>query len=603
MPIQFDPERYQPPKGGLLLLQVCMAVLFFLLATRLWYLQILRGDDFERRATANHTRMERIYALRGLIRDQNGTFLAENRPGFDLAIVREECLDVPSTLAQISEWSNIPLDQILAKYTKNTYSPATNPRGVKSFEPLILLPDMSFDLLAKIESELYNWPGLTIVTRAKRAYPQADLLTHILGYVAEADQEELNKDEKLQLGDSVGKQGLELVLEQVLRGRPGYDKVEKDAHGRSLHRSLETAPESGENITLTIDLSIQQAAWDALGEQAGSVVVLDAHSGRIIAMVSKPSYNNNLFVRGISSKDWRQILNNPRHPLQNRSIQSMYPPGSVWKLVMAGLLLENNVSPKETVFCSGETSLGNSIFRCWRRGGHGHVNMEKALVESCDVYFYHMGDRMGVDRIAAFASACGFGVPTTIDLPSEKGGLVPTSAWKLRRFNEPWQRGETFNISIGQGFMLVTPVQIASFIGALTNGGQILKPLLLADEHPIVRGHLPMTDANREFLVENMRLTVAAERGTARVVRRNDAIMGGKTGTAQVVKLRMIGERRARLDETPYEQRDHAWIATWGMKNGRTIVVVVMVEHGGGGSSVAGPVAKKVYDVLFKEGS
>ncbi len=599
MRIQFDPEGYHPPKTGLLLLQGCVALLFFVLVTRLWFLQILRGEDFYRRATENHTRTERIYALRGLIRDQTGAFLAENRPAFALALIREECRDIPSTLAQVSEWSDIPLDQIVARYTKNVYSPSTNPRGVKSFEPLILLPDMSFDLLAEIESERYNWPGLVIVTRAKRAYPQADLFTHILGYVAEADQDDLSKDDQLQLGDSVGKQGLEVVLEQRLRGSTGSYTVEKDAHGRSLQRRLELAPQSGENINLTLNLQIQQAAWEALGDQAGSIVAMDADTGRLIALVAKPSYDNNLFVGGISSKDWQEILNNPRHPLQNRTIQSMYPPGSVWKLVIAGLLLENGVSPKETVFCSGETSLGSQVFRCWRKGGHGAVNMERALVESCDVYFYQMGDRMGIDRISTFARSCGFGSLTNIDLPSEKGGLVPSAEWKIRRFNEPWQRGETFNISIGQGFLLVTPVQVASYIAALVNGGHLLKPGLLADESLMEHGRLPLTDGHREFLVENMRLTVAGERGTARVLRRNDAIMGGKTGTAQVVKLRMIGDRRARLDETPYEQRDHAWIASWGMKAGRRIVVVVMVEHGGGGSSVAGPVAKKVYEAIF----
>ena len=597
MRMQFDPEGYHPPKAGLLLLQGCVALLFFVLVTRLWFLQILRGEDFYRRATENYTRTERIYALRGLIRDQSGVFLAENRPAFALALIREECRDIPSTLAQVSAWSDIPLDQIVVRYTKNVYSPSSNPRGVKSFEPLILLPDMAFDLLARIESERYHWPGLVIVTRAKRAYPQAELFTHILGYVAEADQEELSRDDHLQLGDNVGKNGLEVVLEQRLRGSPGFYRVEKDAHGRSLQRQLELAPQSGENITLTLDLPIQQAAWDALGDQAGSIVVMDADTGRLIALVAKPSYDSNLFVGGISGKVWQEILNNPRHPLQNRSIQSMYPPGSVWKLVIAGLLLESGVSPKETVFCSGETSLGSQVFRCWRQGGHGAVSMERALVESCDVYFYQMGDRMGIDRISTFAEACGFGALTGIDLPSEKGGLVPNEAWKIRRFGEAWQRGETFNTAIGQGFLLVTPVQVASYIAALVNGGYVLKPGLVAREAPSERGRLPMTDAHREFLVENMRMTT--ERGTARVLHRKDAVIGGKTGTAQVVKLRMIGDRRARVDETPYEQRDHAWIASWGMKNGRRMVVVVMVEHGGGGSAVAGPVAKKVYEAIF----
>ena len=263
--------------------------------------------------------------------------------------------------------------------------------------------------------------------------------------------------------------------------------------------------------------------------------------------------------------------------------------------MMAGLFLEQKIDPRATVFCSGSVSLGNRVFRCWKQGGHGTVDMLRSLVESCDVYYYEMGLKVGIDNIERFAKACGFGSPTGIDLPHERSGLVPGKAWKLAsRLKEAWQRGETLNVSIGQGFTLVTPIQMASFMSTLLNEGKLVKPSLLEDEAMEVRGVIPIPQEHRDFILEGMRIT--AETGTARVIRRTDAVMGGKTGTAQVVR---IGDRRLKKEEMAYYHRDHAWLASYGKKDGKTYVVVVMVEHGGGGSSTAGPVAATVYRALF----
>ncbi|MDO5483317.1 MAG: penicillin-binding transpeptidase domain-containing protein, partial [Desulfovibrionaceae bacterium] len=271
---------------------------------------------------------------------------------------------------------------------------------------------------------------------------------------------------------------------------------------------------------------------------------------------------------------------------------------SVWKLVMAALFLENGINPRATVFCSGQVKLGNQIFRCWRKGGHGHVDMEGSLIHSCDVYYYLMAERIGIDKIEDFAKASGFGQTTGVDLPHERSGLVPSRDWKKRRFNIPWVRGDTYNTSIGQGYTLVTPVQMAVYVSALLNGGSLLKPQMLENAPRVEVRRIPAREKTLHFLVEAMRKT--ASTGTARVVGRKDADMGGKTGTAQVVKLKMkAGDRRMTTAEMEYAQRDHAWIATWGIKGGKRYVVVVMVEHGGGGSGVAGPVAKKVYAHLF----
>jgi penicillin-binding protein 2 len=416
--------------------------------------------------------------------------------------------------------------------------------------------------------------------------------------VAEAGEKEMEADKNLHMGDTVGKQGLEYMLEKQLRGQKGLYRLEVDVIGRSLGRELVEAPKSGEAARLSLDLELQKAAWDALEDQAGGIVVMDPDTGRLAALVTSPSYDNNAFASGLSHKEWATIRDNPRSPLQNRVIQSVYPPGSVWKLVIAKLLLKEGVRPGESVHCAGQVQLGNQIFRCWKKDGHGSMNMMSALVHSCDVYFYHWGERMGIDKIEAYAHAAGFGERTGIDLPHENRGLVPSKAWKKRRFKQPWVRGETLNVSIGQGSTLITPMQMAAFVSSLMNGGKLLKPLLLTDAPVQLRREVPGSPEARKIIIESMRRTV--ESGTARVLQRPDALMGAKTGTAQVVKLKFAsGDRRLKTHEMAYEQRDHAWIACYGEKAGKRYVVVAMVEHGGGGASVAGPVAKKIYEHLF----
>lgn len=588
--IQVEPESYQPPRGGMLFLQCLVGALFFIFVVRFWYLQVHKGQEFTRQAQNNRLREERIIAPRGVITDVRGVVLADNRLAYGLSLVREDCHDIPATLAQVSAWTGIPLEAITAKFQKDRLK-------VKSFEPLLLLTDMDFSLVARIEAQLLYWPGLEIVVRSKRNYPENSLYAHVLGYVAEANEKEMAADQSLSVGDLVGKQGLELVLEPHLRGAKGLFEIEVDVLGRALGKSLVEEPRSGQPARLALDTRIQRAAWDALEGQAGCIVVMEPDSGKLVALVTAPSYDNNAFAAGISRADWEELRSNPRFPLQNRVIQSVYPPGSVWKLMMTAMLLKEGIRPQESVFCSGEYRMGNRVFGCWKKGGHGTVDMTRAIVESCDVYYYQMSEKMGIDRIERYAKASGFGTLTGIDLPHEKAGLVPSKAWKRRRFGESWVRGETLNISIGQGYTLVTPLQMATFVSALLNGGKLLKPQVLDDAEIEARGELPVDEKIRSFIVDAMRKT--ASTGTARVVGRKDADMGGKTGTAQVVKLKMFKERRLKTAEMAYEQRDHAWIATWGAKEGKRYVVIVMVEHGGGGSTIAGPIARKVYDALF----
>ena len=588
MNMEFDPEGYQPPRSGLLLLYACVAFLFITFLLRFWYLQVLRGEDYARQAQANRLHQERMFANRGMVYDRHGRLLAENRPAYCIAVTADDCPDLTGSLTQISQWTNIPFDTLEAKFIQGR-------KQVPGFEPQILVFDIPFNTLTRIETELPRWPGVSIMTRQRRHYPQGPLFSHILGYVAEANEKELDADKYLDLGDTVGKQGLELRMEKELRGRKGLQEFEVNARGRQLARVIKDPPESGTNITLSLDLDIQQAAADILGTEAGSIVVMEPETGQLVALLTKPAFDNNAFAARLSHREWEELRTNPRHPLLNRAIQSVYPPGSVWKLMMAGLIQSEGISPSETVTCTGSVQVGNRTFRCWRGGGHGKVDMRQSLVQSCDVYYYQMAERIGIDKLAAFARQCGFGQVTGIDLPHEQRGLVPDRAWRRSR-GETWQRGETLNVSIGQGSTLVTPIQFATFVSALLNGGKLLKPSLVYNEPPDIRGHLPMGDDARSLIVESMRLTVEHDRGTGRRLQRADAIMGGKTGTAQVVR---IGDVRLKTHEMIYEHRDHAWMASWGTKNGKTYVVIVMLEHGGGGGSAAGPLTAAMYEKLF----
>lgn len=574
------------------LLLCLVIVLFCILGIRLWYLQVYKSEFYQSRAQENRTRQSTMFSPRGIIRDRDGMLLAENTPAYALALVREECPDIPGTLDQISRWTGQPRDELQKAFEIGR-------KRVKHFDEQVIVPNISFELVALIEAHRQEWPGLTIAVRPKRFYPKGALLAHVLGYVARANEEELNSDPDLQLGDDVGKQGVELVLERRLRGVKGLEEFEVDAAGRVLSSRVLSQPVMGEDLALSVSIPLQEVATRAMAGKVGSVVAMDADTGEILTQVSLPSYDPNEFVVGISHAKWNELLEDPLHPLQNRPVQSAYPPGSVFKLVVGGLGLESGtVIPSTTVFCSGKYKLGQREFRCWNRGGHGVVDFRKSQRESCDVYYYQLGERLGVNAISDYATRCGFGVKTGVELPHERAGNMPTAEWKLKRFGEKWQGGETLNLSIGQGHTLTTPLQVARFVAALVNGGRILRPTLLLTESPEIMGELPMRPATRKLILDAMVATVEEDRGTARLIRRDGVRIGGKTGTAQVVKL-MDRYEKKKTQEIPYKYRDHAWLASFAEKDGRRYVVVAMVEHGGQGGSEAGPVVGAVLDALL----
>jgi len=583
-----EPDSSGQSRGNIILLQGLIFGLFALFAVRLWYLQIQMGEHFSDLARENQLRQTSIIAARGAIVDRNGKPLAANEPSFALGLVREDCEDIQGTLRRVSEWTGLDYQSLLDIYIRGK-------KRSKPFEPLVLISNLAYETLAKVEANAVFWPGLEILIRHRRVYENGQLLAHVMGYVAEANEEELEKDPSLALGDQVGKQGLELTEEDRLRGEKGLRQIEVDAYGREHDQQILKDPGPGQDLRLSIDSNLQAVCTQALGNQAGAVVVLEPETGKVLALVSEPSYDNNLFVLGISPTNWRELRDDPMHPIQNRVSQSVYPPGSTFKLLLAACALsEKVVKPTDKVVCTGSYKVGDHEFHCWKKSGHGPVDMREALIHSCDVYFYQLGEKLGIDRINRFALECGFGTPTGIDLPHERKGLIPSTAWKKRRYGENWTRGETINCSIGQGYVQVTPLQMAKFIGALVSG-KIIRPSLVLNDPVDVQGALPLADKDREFLLRAMVDTVQG--GTAQKIKRPDAVLGGKTGTAQVVKLQVADNKVTKA--TPYKYRDHAWIASWGKKNGKSYVVVCMVEHGGHGGETAGPVARAVYDALF----
>lgn len=588
----FDPHDSTPPKQGLL--QWLILAMFCLFTVRLWYLQVHRGLEFAERSEENQIRRESIYAPRGLIRDRKGVLLASNEPAYALGMVREDCHDVDATLAAVSGWTGQNVEELRAVYNKNRHR-------AKPFEPLILVPDLTFAQLSIVEANAPRWPGLGILARSRRTYIYGEIFSHVLGYVAEANEKELGDDSELVLGDDVGKAGLERTMELRLRGHKGLREYQADVTGRHLAERVARRPEVGESLRISIDMGLQKRVHELMGDKAGVVVVMDADSGQLLVLLSSPGFDPNVFGAGLSSQLWRQLNGDPSHPLLNRVTQSTYPPGSVFKLVLAGCGLSNGLlDPSETVLCPGYMALGNHVFHCWRRIGHGLMDLNHALLESCDVYFYRLGMKLGVDRIHDFAVACGFSKPTGVDLPHEKSGLIPSRAWKEKTYGERWQKGEDLNLGIGQGYTLVTPLQVARYISAVINGGRLLKPQLLADAPPEVQNQIPLGSTGRNIIKHAMINTVEDPRGTCRRVCTPDVVVGAKTGTAQVTRL--TDELRAMPeDKIPYKLRDHAWMAGFAEQGDRRYAIAVMVEHGIHGGSGAGPVVKGIIHYLFIE--
>ncbi len=562
---------------------------FALFVIRLWDLQVMRVDEYRKIDERNRIRVLNIPAPRGIIYDRNGRALVKNIPSFDITVVKEDMSRDPDMLAEMGGLIGISAEEI----KKKIVSPTANP-----FKPIVLKEDVSFVEVAKIEARKMDFPGLQISVVGGREYIYGHSASHVLGYLGSLNLAQLRAPEYRGIPQetAIGQFGVEKVYDDTLRGIPGKKVVEVDAVGSIIKVVRIQKPIKGRDIHLTIDIDMQTVAEESLQGKAGAVAALHPDTGEVLALASSPSFNPNLFVRGIHYEAWQKLVNDPRKPLLNRAIQSQYPPGSTFKIVTAIAALQEGVIGQDTNFyCSGSIYFGRT-FRCWKWAGHGYVNLHDSLVESCDVYFYEIGKKIDIDMLSRYAKNYGLGTATGIELEGEASGIVPTRAWKVRTKNEKWYQGETLNTVIGQGYLSTTPIQMARLTAAVVNGGRLYKPFLLADTGPREPESIVKINGQHISLVRKALVSVVTDKdGTGKAARSDIVSIGGKTGTTQVIGGRTTG------DDVPDKHKDHAWFVAFAPVNNPRIAVAVFVEHGGHGSTAAAPIAKKIIESYFGE--
>ncbi|MED5261679.1 MAG: penicillin-binding protein 2, partial [Myxococcota bacterium] len=590
------------------------ALIFFfaLLLLRLFYLQIVEGADLLDRSMRNSIRTERVEASRGEIVDREGRILATTRPAFQVAIVHSELVDVDRTYET--------LGFLLDRDPRELRERVGEPTGRDRFRPIVIASDLDRGQLARVEAHRHALPGVVIESRPRRLYLAGDHAAHLLGSIGQIRAHQLAdfREEGYRPRDIVGQSGLELGFESHLRGRSGGRNRIVDVAGREVEVLDEVEAVPGGRVVLSLDLDIQQVAVDAFrsvaaaGEaRAGAVVVLDPRNGDVLAMLSEPAYEPNLFADGIEPQAWNALREDPGRPLQNRAIAGRYAPGSTFKSVLAAAALESDgFDPDDDVYCPGYFRLGTHVYHCWNRQGHGAVGLVEALLRSCDVYFYRLGLDLGIDRISGFARELGLGDRTGVALGGENAGLVPDREWKRRERQEDWQKGETVLASIGQGFNLVTPVQLAVAYAALANGGQRVIPRLVERLEtwdgevvqrvpPEVDGRASLETRNSEVLTDALVQAVQGRGGTGSRAQVPGIVVAGKTGTTQVVSLGALEGIPA--SEIPLRLRDHALFAAFAPADAPEIVVVVVVEHGSSGGKTAAPIARSILERYFEK--
>ncbi len=558
---------------------------FSIFVLRLWYLQIIKGDEYKKIDERNRIRVIDIPAPRGIIYDRNNNALVKNVLSYDISMVREDMPEDPETLEELGGLIGLPLENIL-KLAKASGSP---------YETVKLKRNVSFEEVARIEARKTDFPGLLVEVTSARGYLYGQTASHLLGYLSNPTPKQLSLPEFSNVPRQafIGQFGIEKSYDSILRGVAGKKILEVDALGNIIKFVRIQKPLRGQDIRLAMDINAQLEAEKSLQGQVGAVVALKADTGEVLAMASAPSFDPNLFVSGINHSDWKALISDPRKPLMNRAIQNQYPPGSTFKPITALSALESGtVSEGTSFFCGGSTFFGRT-FRCWKDGGHGGVALHRAIVESCDVFFYEVGKRINIDTIAKYAAAFGLGRPTGIELDGEAAGNLPSSQWKLKAKKEKWYQGETLSVAIGQGYLTVTPIQMARLTAGLVNGGKIYKPHLLADETVELERTVNVNGGNLDFIKRAMLGVVYEGGGTGGRARSNIVSIGGKTGTAQVIGGAVKGKY---LSD---QHQDHAWFIAYAPQHNSQIAVSVFVEHGGHGGTTAAPIAKRVIEAYF----
>ena len=572
-------------------------LLLSLLVGRMYQIQVVESDKYKTLADENRINLRLLPPPRGTIVDRYGRALAVNQENYRVTLVAEQARDINTmldTLSRILPLEDYERQRILREVRRR-----------RGFVPVTVRENLDWRDVSRIEVNAPDLPGLSIEVGQIRQYPFAEDFAHVLGYVSAVSEKDVTGDPLLELpGFKIGKNGIERVFDLNLRGKAGNSQVEVNAVGRVIRELSRQEGQPGADLRLTIDRDLQTLTAGRLKEEkSASAVVMDIHNGDVLAMSSVPGYNPNEFVTGLSSKSWSRLINDPYAPLTNKAISGLYAPGSTFKMVVALAALEGRiVAPDHRVFCRGHTQVGNARFHCWKRHGHDWQDMYEAHQNSCDVYFYDIAKRTGIDRIAEMAKRLGFGAKTGIDLPSEKGGVIPTRAWKKALTGTPWQQGETLISGIGQGLILTTPLQLAVMTARIGNGGKAVVPRLIrsVDEdgeevEPIFKD-IGISKRSLDVVREGMNRVTNVRRGTAYRARISEEgmEMSGKTGTAQVRRISKAERETGVLKnhERPWRERDHALFVGYAPSDNPRYAVAVVVEHGGGGSKVAAPIAR-----------
>ena len=604
-----DSQEKQLIKWRLSLSAILVFVLLSIIVGRLYVLQVIDNEHFTTLADSNRVHIKALPPTRGLIFDRNGVVLANNIPSYRLEITKEELAnDFESTISHIQQFIDIS-ERDIKRFKQLS-------KRRRPFESIPLRFNLSDKEVSLFSVNQHLFDGVQINARLTRHYPLKNHAVHILGYVSRIDEKDLNRIDPVNYSGTthIGKIGIERYYEKELHGIVGVQQVEVNAKGRILRVLSATPPQAGKNLILNIDSNLQRVAEEAFGEEKGAVVAIDPNNGEVLALASMPTFDPNLFVNRISFKDYNGLRNSRSQPLFNRALSGQYPPGSTTKPLFALLGLEENiVTPQQKIFCPGYYQLPNDDhkYRDWKKKGHGNINADQAITQSCDVYFYDLSYRTGIDRMSAFMKQFGFGSKTGIDTTGERPGLMPSRAWKRKARREPWFPGETLITGIGQGALLTTPLQLAAATAAMTQNGQSYQPQIVRSiEDPNTKNLIKIKakpthkytikkPRNLTHVLKGMEHVVHHPRGTAywHIGKNSTYKLAGKTGTAQVFSIAQDEEYDA--EKIKKKLRDHALFVSYAPLKEPKIAISIIVENGGHGSSTASPIAKKVMDAYL----
>ena len=571
-----------------------------ILGTRMYQLQVTDNEQYAERAERSRIRPRLIAPVRGEIYARDGTPLAENRQNYRVVMVREQTEDIKLSLQKLAT-----LIELKQERQEELYETI---RKSSPFAHVLVAENLTWDQFADINANAPALQGVSPEIGLTRHYPEAEITAHIVGYVGAPNENDLKRAGPakglLKLpGMRIGKNGVEGIAESNLRGTAGLSRVERNVHGRTIRELFRQEGMQGDGLDLTIDLELQKYAIERLGEESGSVIVMDINDGDVLALASTPGYDPNNFVLGLSQKQWVDLRDNEKNPLTNKAVAGAYPPGSTFKMMTLLAALENGLNPTDGHFCNGSLWFGNRFFNCWKRQGHGYMDGISAIKNSCDIYFYEIAQQVGIDKIAELSRRFGLGVKLDIELSRVKSGVMPDRNWKESVLGEPWYKGETLNAGIGQGYTTTTPLQLAVMTARLANGGYDVKPRLIRGRNgkaikPDPLRSLGVNPDNLAIVRQAMSAVTNEQGGTA--YRSRIAAFGkemsGKTGTAQVRYISAAERSTGVLknEDLPWKLRDHALFVAFAPSDKPRYAIAVVVEHGGGGSSVAAPIARDV---------